>query len=216
MTTSDTHAKMMPTMLCSGACLRTRSEIDSYVMYVASARKQTPTILSATLSFLSRRSTSKSTDILQSNAAPDVTSIKLSIPNPTREMLPAIPPARIATSPSRLFHAIVKYSSRLARPTILSRSVVCSMTRKNRKFCQRVETLSAGFAAWCTKTSGAMAGKAGTSHLKSAVAAPAPSPANPQLSLHWESGMRILSSAWEAVTWEQAQWLLPSHTRSQL
>jgi len=80
-------------------------------MYAASRRKQTPTILSARLSFSSRRCTSASTDILHSKTDPDVTSMKLSIPKPTSEMLPAIAPATTATRPSKAFHAIVKYSS---------------------------------------------------------------------------------------------------------
>ena len=41
--------------------------------------------------------------------------MKLSIPKPTREMLAATTPAATAIKPSRLFHAIVKYSSRLPR-----------------------------------------------------------------------------------------------------
>src|SRR5882724_4838140 len=80
-------------------------------MYAASRRKQTPTILSARLSFSSRRCTCASTDILHSRTDPDVTSMKLSIPKPTSEMLPAIVPATTATRPSMAFHAIVKYSS---------------------------------------------------------------------------------------------------------
>ena len=46
--------------------------------------------------------------------------MKLSIPKPTSEMLPAIPPAMTATKPSRLFQAIVKYSSRFPRSAIVS------------------------------------------------------------------------------------------------
>ncbi|MBO0726974.1 MAG: hypothetical protein J2P52_15325 [Blastocatellia bacterium] len=38
----------------------------------------------------------------QSKAAPEVTSITLSKPNPTRAMLPARRPATMAISPSRL------------------------------------------------------------------------------------------------------------------
>src|SRR5215469_4668380 len=38
-----------------------------------------------------------------------------SVPKPTREILPAIAPAMTATSPSRVFHPIVKYSSRFPR-----------------------------------------------------------------------------------------------------
>src|SRR6266446_400392 len=80
-------------------------------MYAASRRKQTPTTLSARLSFGSRRSSSASTDILHSKTDPDVTSMKLSIPKPTSEMLPAIAPATTATKPSKPFQAMVKYSS---------------------------------------------------------------------------------------------------------
>src|SRR5215469_453078 len=43
-----------------------------------------------------------------------------------------------------------------------------------RRFAQGVETPSASFAAWRTKTSGATAGRVGMSHLKRAVAAAAP------------------------------------------
>jgi hypothetical protein len=56
-----------------------------------------------TQSFRSQLSTSASTDILQSNVAPDATSMKLSIPKPTREILPAITPAAMPINPSRLF-----------------------------------------------------------------------------------------------------------------
>src|SRR6266446_4093804 len=80
-------------------------------MYAASRRKQTPTILSARLSFSSRRCTCASTDILHSKTDPEVTSMKLSIPKPRGEMLPAIAPATTATRPSQAFHALVKYSS---------------------------------------------------------------------------------------------------------
>src|SRR2546422_7232433 len=73
--------------------------------------KQKPTILRLSFSFRSRLSTSASTDILQSNVAPDVTSMKLSIPKPTSEMLPASTPAATAIKPSRVFHTIVKYSA---------------------------------------------------------------------------------------------------------
>ena len=91
-------------------------------MYAAKARKQAPTIFSARLSFLSRRCTSASTDIRHSNTDPDVTSMKLSIPKPTSEMLPAIAPATTATKPSKAFHAMVKYSSLRPWRTIAGRS----------------------------------------------------------------------------------------------
>src|SRR5258708_28110520 len=83
-----------------------------------------PTILRLSFSFRSRFPTSASTDILHSSTLPDVTSIKLSIPNPTREMLPASAPATTATSPSKLFHAIVKYSNCLPRCAMRWRSMV--------------------------------------------------------------------------------------------
>src|SRR5689334_6147279 len=66
---------------------------------------------------------SASTAILQNNAAPDVTSMKLSIPNPTREMLPAIAPTTMATRPSRVFQAIVKYSRFRPRREIAARVI---------------------------------------------------------------------------------------------
>jgi len=58
---------------------------------------------------------SASTDILQSKVLPEVTSMKLSTPKPRSETLPATAPEITATSPSRVFHAIVKYSSRFPR-----------------------------------------------------------------------------------------------------
>jgi hypothetical protein len=66
----------------------------------------------ARFSFRSRSRTRASTDIRQSKTDPDVTSMKLSIPKPTREILPAISPATTAVNPSAVFQAIVKYSSR--------------------------------------------------------------------------------------------------------
>jgi hypothetical protein len=110
-TTSETQARTIPGMLCSGARRDHRSNADSWAMYAASRRKQTPTILRARLSFNSRRCTSASTDILHNKTDPDVTSTKLSIPKPTSEMLPAITLATTATKPSNAFHAMVKYSS---------------------------------------------------------------------------------------------------------
>src|SRR6266852_3428342 len=74
-------------------------------------KKLMPTTCTARLSFNSRRRMSASTDILHSKTDPDVTSMKLSIPKPTSEMLPAIAPATTATRPSNAFQAIVKYSS---------------------------------------------------------------------------------------------------------
>ena len=52
----------------------------------------------------------------------EVTSIKLSIPKPTSEILPAIRPAAVAMRPSAAFHAIVKYSSLFPRCTTAGRS----------------------------------------------------------------------------------------------
>ncbi len=72
----------------------------------ARARKQTPTILRLNLSFRSRLSASASTDMRQRSVAPDVTSMRLSIPKPTSETLPATTPAAIPMRPSKLFHAI--------------------------------------------------------------------------------------------------------------
>src|SRR6476659_6534677 len=48
---------------------------------------------------------SESTDMRHKTATPDVTSIKLSTPNPASEMLPANAPATTATMPSRVFQA---------------------------------------------------------------------------------------------------------------
>jgi hypothetical protein len=53
-----------------------------------------------------------------------VTSIKLSIPKPTSEILPAIAPAMTATNPSKVFHPMVKYSSLCPRTTAAERSKV--------------------------------------------------------------------------------------------
>src|SRR6266851_7158799 len=53
--------------------------------------------------------------------------MKLSIPKPTREMLPAIAPAMTATNPSTAFHAIVKYSSlRPCRTTVVRSKMAVS------------------------------------------------------------------------------------------
>src|SRR5229473_1027542 len=100
-------------------------------MQAASRRKLTPTILSARLSFTSRRCTSASTNILHNKTDPDVTSMKLSIPKPTSEMLPAIAPATTATKPSKAFHAMVKYSSLRPWRTTAARSktAISAMSR---------------------------------------------------------------------------------------
>src|ERR1700688_1869564 len=94
---------------------------------MARATKQMPTSLRLSFSVRSRLSTSASTDILQSNVAPDVTSMKLSIRKPTREMLHAMTPAATAIKPSRQFHTMVKYSSCLPRCEIDWRAVVISL-----------------------------------------------------------------------------------------
>ena len=60
---------------------------------------------------------------------PDVTSMKLSIPNPTREMLPASAPATTATRPSRVFHPIVKYSKDFPRCDTACRFAIVPTTR---------------------------------------------------------------------------------------
>ncbi len=48
--------------------------------------------------------------------------MKLSMPNPTRDTLPVTAPAITATNPSRVFHAMVKYSSLRPRRTTTGRS----------------------------------------------------------------------------------------------
>ncbi len=55
---------------------------------------------------------------------PDVTSIKLSMSKPTRAMLPENTPATTPTSPSKLFHAIVKCSKCFPRQAIAWRFIV--------------------------------------------------------------------------------------------
>lgn len=94
------------------------------------ASVKTPTILTAHISFNSRPCTSESTDMRHSKTDPDVTSMKLSTPKPTSEMLPAIAPATTATRPSNAFHPIVKYSSLRPRSTTAVRSttVVSAIT----------------------------------------------------------------------------------------
>ena len=61
-------------------------------MYSASATKHRPTIRNVVRSTCSRREWSRSWWSRHSNAAPDVTSIRLSRPKPTRETDPAINP----------------------------------------------------------------------------------------------------------------------------
>ena len=123
MTISETIASTIPGMLCSGALFLARSNTASQATYRARARKHAPTILRVSLSFRSRFTMSASTDMRQSSVAPDVTSMKLSIPKPTSEMLPASAPATIPTKPSRLFQIIVKHSRRFPRSAALSRKV---------------------------------------------------------------------------------------------
>src|SRR5260370_13394648 len=80
-------------------------------MWTASHKKHTPTTFKAHRSLRSRRCTSESTDILHNKAEPEVTSMKLSMPNPLRDTLPATAPAITATNPSKVFQPMVKYSS---------------------------------------------------------------------------------------------------------
>src|SRR5215469_9686627 len=121
------HARAIPSGLCSGALLCKRSSTDSTPIYAASSKKQIPTMRSVRRSFSSRRDASGSTDIRQSRAAPEVTSIKLSKPKPVSEILLAIAPSVSANKPSTAFHATVRYSrfrplrtirARLANPSI--------------------------------------------------------------------------------------------------
>ena len=58
---------------------------------------------------------SRSRESRQSSAAPELTSMALSSPNPTSETEPAIRPAAIEITPSRQLYAMVKYSSRRPR-----------------------------------------------------------------------------------------------------
>jgi len=93
-------------------------------MYAASAKKQIPTTRSTRFPFRLRSLSLASTEILQSITEPEVTSMKLSIPNPMRmsEMLPAAKPLTTATMPSAAFQPMVKYSSLLRRYTPVVRS----------------------------------------------------------------------------------------------
>ena len=129
MATSEAQARTMPGRLRSGALLQSRSLPDSKKMYAASARKQMPTMRNARCSLRSRRSASWSTAIRQSSAPPDASSMKLSIPNAVRDMLPATAPAAMATMPSTAFHPMVRYSSLRPRRTRVARSALetCSM-----------------------------------------------------------------------------------------
>src|SRR5438552_6076147 len=106
-------------------------------MQSASARKQTPTTRKLSRSARSRSDSLMSAYSRHNNIPPDVTSITLSNPKPTKAMLPAKSPATMATTPSRLLYAIVKYSSfrpcftrwaRLVRPVTIA-STACRLTR---------------------------------------------------------------------------------------
>src|SRR5262249_17864517 len=119
----DAHANAMPGRLVSGALRATRSPMADHVTYAANARKLTPTMRSVSRSRRSRWHASASTAIRQSSAAPELTSMKLSTPNPTSEILPPSAPAPTATRPSRLFQPIVKYSRRRPRPASAARSI---------------------------------------------------------------------------------------------
>lgn len=113
--TKAAQATTIPAMLCAGACLRHRLEIATEATYRESTRKQIPTILRVNRSFCSRLSSPAISDKRHSKATAEVTSIKLSTPKPTREILPEMNPVANAANPSRLFHPIVKYSRRLPR-----------------------------------------------------------------------------------------------------
>src|SRR6266852_8550763 len=108
-------------------------------------KKLMPTTCTARLSFNSRRRMSASTDILHSKTDPDVTSMKLSIPKPTSEMLPAMTPTATATRPSKAFHAMVKYSSLRPRRTTAVRSKMA--VSAIRAVYNVVEPVLVGFAA---------------------------------------------------------------------
>ena len=69
-------------------------------MYAASPRKHKPTIRSVMCSTRSRRSTCRSDRSNHSDATLDVTSITLSMPKPTSDTLPAMPPATTEAAPS--------------------------------------------------------------------------------------------------------------------
>jgi hypothetical protein len=127
--TRAAQATTIPAMLCSGACFRSRSAMEPYAVYAASPRKQTPTILSVRRSVLSRFSALAMLDKHHSRATAEVTSIKLSTPNPTRETLPAMIPATTAASPSKMCHPMVRYSSRLPRRAIRANSMLLVDTR---------------------------------------------------------------------------------------
>jgi hypothetical protein len=72
--------------------------------------------------------------------------MKLSIPKPIKEMLPAKVPATTATNPSILFHAMVKYSSRFPRWAASSRLTTDSIAKAYTSK-RGLESL-AGVAAW--------------------------------------------------------------------
>ena len=130
----------------------TMSDTDSNVTYAARTRKQVPTIRRLRRSLRSRLSASASAPIRQRSAVPEMTSMRLSVPKPTREMLPAIAPAMTATSPSRVFHPIVKYSSRFPRRAIcwrIASSIAprIAPVRQGLQRCDRAIDFRFGFAA---------------------------------------------------------------------
>src|SRR5580765_7141061 len=120
--TSDAAASTMPGVLGEAGLRDQRFQAASVATYAASARKHAPTIFSVRASRRSRWQWSVSADIRHSSAAPDVTSMKLSTPNPTSDTLPASAPVVTPTRPSRLFQIIVKYSRRRARSASDARS----------------------------------------------------------------------------------------------
>jgi len=105
----------MPSRLRSGPPLCQREYIESITTYAASARKQSPTTLRLIPSARSRCSACRSAFMRQSRAEPEITSMKLSRPNPIKAILPAEIPAPTDSKPSTLFQRIVKYSRRTPR-----------------------------------------------------------------------------------------------------
>jgi hypothetical protein len=126
--TRAAHAIAIPATLCAGECFCSRLEMATKATYTESATKQAPTILSVKRSFFSRLPSSAITDNRYSNATAEVTSIKLSTPKPTREILPEIIPVVNAANPSKLFHPMVKYSRRLPRLAMIDKSALCGTT----------------------------------------------------------------------------------------
>src|SRR5689334_21650750 len=100
-------------------------------MYAESPRKQMPTIFRVSRSFCSRLSSSAMADKRHNTATAEVTSIKLSTPKPTRETLPAMIPVANAANPSRQFHPMVRYSSRLPLWAMSANSAVVGDTTRH-------------------------------------------------------------------------------------